>query len=750
VKPNRLPPTVRPTRLAGGTATRVSPGGGKTVGKAKISRLGLARPVKGVTGPEMEARVIADTRTRARVVFGGICLFLTVLALRAAWVMVIPDERLEERGRDQFQAAEDREGQRGAMYDRNGRLLAMTVNLPALYANPSRFMDDDSPPPVPAKGSPIPQKIAKKELDDRIPAIAALVGKSEDWVRTRFAARNAAGNDLQEIRLGGSLDPVKTKEIIGSLPRDVMWVVDEPVRVYPGKEMAAPLLGFTDASGDGAAGLEKVLQKELAGETYRILVAHDRKGRAIDAGVDDTRLARSGHSVRLTLDASIQHATEIALDHVMVSSQPSTAMAVVMDIHTGAILAMASRPTGNPNDGGSRAHQELFKNYPAMDQIEPGSVMKPFIAAAALEEGLVTPDTMLDCELGHWTVGGRTIRDDHPKGVISVTEVIKYSSNIGAAKLGFKLGAERVFNYLKDFGFGRTTGLALPGEVAGSMRSAATVKEIELATTSFGQGITASPVQLAAAISSIANGGIRNYPYLVDAVLDREGEVEARIEPRVDRRIISEETARTITRMMKTVTEEGGTGTRARVDGYAVAGKTGTAQKVENGVYSATKRVSSFVGFLPASHPEVAIAVVVDTPTVGSKYGGLVAAPVFSEIGNFTMRYLGVPRDPPSELVEEPSADDEHEHEPAPPPPPKKEKAPPPPPEAPPTLEVASDGNGGWILPDLRGRSMRDALAGLESTGVALDFDGYGRVTEQSPAPGAHVAAGDAVHLRFN
>lgn len=686
--------------------------------------LGLLKSLRRPSGPELEARIRAESRSRTNLVLVGLGLFLAGLALRASWVMVVPDERLEERGRDQFQAAEERQGQRGSIHDRNGRLLAMTVTLPALYANPS--------------------KLSPEDLSRRIGAIASLTGKSEAWLQARFAARNAAGNGLQEIRLGSSLDPGRARAVVHGLGRDVMWLVEEPVRLYPGKDLASPLLGFTDGSGDGAAGLERVLQRELAGESYRILVAHDRKGRAIDAGVDDTRLARAGHSVRLTIDSAIQHATEEALDAVMVSSQPETAMAVVMDVRTGAILAMASRPSGNANDGASRARQVLFKNYPAMDQIEPGSVMKPFIAAAALEEGLVTPDTMVDCELGSWFIGGRTIRDDHPKGVVSVTDVIKFSSNIGAAKLGFQLGADKMFTYLKDFGFARSTGLGLPGEVSGQMRSAATVKQIELATTAFGQGITSSPVQLASAAATLANGGMRMNPMLLDALLDREGEVESVFEPRVDRRVVSEETAHAIARMMTTVTEQGGTGTRARVEGYTVAGKTGTAQKVEDGVYSPTKRISSFVGFLPADRPEIAMAVVVDTPSVGSRYGGIVAAPVFADIGAFTMRYLGIRPDPPA--LDEPVFDEHGELVAAAPKPPPARTDPPPLP----ALELTADGTGGWVLPDLRGRSLRDALAGLEPAGIALEVDGYGRVAEQSPPPGARVIAGQAVHLRFN
>ncbi len=677
-----------------------------------------------------DAATLAESAGRARIAFGGLALAMVLLTVRAAWVMGVPDERLEARGREQFRFAVELHGRRGAIVDREGRVLASTVNLPSLYANPTRM--------------------SPEAVDARVSAIAKLTDKPEEWVRSRFTEHG--GKLLQEVKLGDALDPDDAAAIVAGLSRDQMWLVQEPVRVYPGRELAAPLIGFTDVFADGTAGVEKVLNKELSGDTVRVLQEKDRKGRVVDGGVDAGQTINEGHSVRLTLDASIQYAAERALDEAMAISQPEAAMAVVIDVHTGAVLAMASRPGGNPNDGESKAHQENFKNRPAMDQVEPGSVFKPFVAAAAMEEGLVKPETMMDCELGHWTVGTKTIKDDHPKGVISVTEVIKYSSNIGAAKLGFMLGADKTLKYLKDFGFGRSTGLGLPGEVSGAMRSAANIKPIELATTSFGQGVTASPVQLAAGFGTIANGGMRMAPRLVDAILDRHGEVEVAREPREDRRVISEETAKVISRMMETVTEDGGTGTRARVPGYRVAGKTGTAQKVENGGYSATKRVSSFVGFLPADRPEVAIAVVIDSPSAGSKYGGIAAAPAFSSIGAFTMRYLGVAPDPEGTVVPPAPGITEkegaEEHVAAAPKPVKKEPFVSKLPAGP--VDVPVNGAGDWVVPDLSGRSLRAALAALEPSGADLRVDGSGRVVAQEPLAGTVLAPGDAVVLHLN
>jgi len=678
------------------------PAGERPAGRRPAARSWFDRPCRVDAGADAE--LLAATRARARVAAVGLCVALLLLCVRAGWVMGVPDERLEERGREQFRASMEVRGRRGNLYDRHGRVLAATTNLPSLYANPAKLSD--------------------AEVEARVSAIVTLTGKSESWVRSRFVVR-ADGKKAREVKLGDALAPAEARAIVQGLGRDQMWLIDEPVRVYPGRDLASPLLGFTDVFDEGAAGLEKVLEKDLAGETVRLLQERDRKGRAIDGGLDDADVANAGHSVMLTLDASIQFATERALDSAMAASQPLAAMAVVMDVKTGAILAIGSRPSGNPNDSGARAQADLFKNRAAMDQIEPGSVLKPFVAAAAIEEGLVTAETMIDCELGRMAIGPAVIKDDHPQGVISVHDVIKFSSNIGAAKLAMQyLGAEKTLAYLKAFGFGRSTGLGLPGEWRGAIRKADNIKPIELATTSFGQGITASPIQLASAVATLANGGVRMHPRLVEAILDRNGQVELPREPREDTRVISEETARAMALMMEAVTEQGGTGTRARVPGYRVAGKTGTAQKVANGVYSA-ERVSSFVGYLPADRPEIAIAVAVDSPTVGSKYGGIVAAPVFAEIGAFSMRYLGIA---PDAVAAEPE-------------PLVAATAP---------VEVRADGQGRWILPDLSGRTLRAAVTAIEPAGLEIAVEGSGRLVAQSPPAGTPVVPGDAVVLHFN
>jgi cell division protein FtsI (penicillin-binding protein 3) len=655
-----------------------------------------------------------------------------LLMIRAAWIMGRPHAEIESRIRNLFTVATERRGARGDLLDRNGRVLATTVKLPSLYANPQLMTED--------------------ALARWMPDIVALTGKDEATIREKIAM--GPGQKRQEVRLGNSLDPDQAvafqkkwnawlKELRKAktpLEYPYFWVEQEPVRVYPGRELAAPMLGFVDALESGGAGLEKLLDRDLRGENYRILVERDRRGFSVSAGADDSRLARDGRSVHLTLDASIQAATEEALLRAVMASQPAAAMAVVTDVRTGGILAVANWPSGNPNDLAARGNQELFKNHAVVDQIEPGSVMKPFVVAAAMQEGLTRPEDRIDCKMGRWQVADKVIRDDHPKGVLTVTEIIKYSSNIGTGQIGLLLGPQRLMRYLKDFGFGRRTGLGFAGETGGSLRNPETARPVEIVTTSFGQGMTATPVQLAAAMAALGNGGMRMHPYLVDATV--ESGVLTQREPREDRQVVSREVAASVVEMMETVIEDG-TGTKAAVEGYRVAGKTGTAQKVENGVYSATARIGSFVGLIPADRPEIAVSISIDTPTVGSKYGGIVAAPAFSEIGGFTMRYLGIA---PGEPRPRPVVTDES-GQPVPTVTPKKKPLTQPPPALAPLAIETVDGTP--VMPDLRGHTLREIAAGLRAAGYRVDLQGQGSLVEQIPAPGTPLTPGQTLTVRF-
>lgn len=696
-------------------------------------------PASARASREQEQSQLRDGIARMRQLLSGLGFIAVVLTGRAFWVMNLPHEAIETRAAGQGARATEKHGERGDLLDRTGRVLATTVHLPALYANPRQMPRD--------------------EMERWLPDVVRLTGRDEAWVRARMMP--ADGRRPAEIRLAAGVDPEAANEFLGRYNAHIealknaktppkqqwLWIHQEPTRVYPGRELGAPLIGFVDALENGGAGLEKVLDRELRGESYRVLVEQDRKGYSVGAGADESRLARDGHTVRLTIDASLQDTVEDALMRAVEASRPETAFAVVMDVRTGGILAMANWPSGNPNDFVQRGKAELFKNHAVMDQIEPGSVMKPFVVAAAMEEGLVTPERLIDCKNGHWAIGGKVINDDHPKGVISVTEVIKYSSNIGTAQIGLEVGGARLFKYLKQFGFGRRTGLGFPGETAGTLRNGETATPLDVANTSFGQGMTATPVQLAAATAALANDGMRMQPYLVDATV--ESGVVTRHEPREDRQVVSPEVARTVLAMMQTVTEEGGTGTKARVPGYKVAGKTGTAQKADKTGYSATKRIGSFVGVLPADRPEIVIAVSVDTPTVGSKYGGIVAGPAFAEIGTFAMRYLGVPPDPePVELPATLTPADANGDVSAPAAAPAKPTKPAAAPLPSGPVKLEREG-ANLLMPDLKGRAMRDVIAGLGAAGLRVDVQGSGKLIEQTPAAGSILAPGSTVTVRF-
>jgi cell division protein FtsI (penicillin-binding protein 3) len=664
-------------------------------------------------------------RSRAAVRLATVGLMVAlgygVLSARAAWLMLMPDERLERKAQVQFEESVRVMGRRGDVLDRDGRILATTVKLQELRADPSRL--DATQIQFLAEG-----------LSPRLDQDVA------------FLVKRLSRPGRQDVLLAKDLTPdeaASMKSLAATLAkenhrlRNVLWTQDKPRRFYPGGAEAAPLLGIVGRNGLGMAGLERSQDRTLRGRVFKYVTWRDRKGRRV---TPQSTNAEGGKTLVLSIDRRIQHAVEVALDEAMERTQAEAAFAVVVDVKTGDLLAMGNRPTTNPNDT-SKIDLKDLKNRAAMDAIEPGSVFKPFVAAAALEEGLVTPDTIIECEGGAWRVGRAVVHDDHPKGDLSVSDVIKFSSNIGAAKLAFLLEAERTTSYLREFGFGRYTGLGFPGETRGIMRSPNNIKPIELATTAFGQGVTSNTLQLAYALATLGNDGVRMQPRLVLEERDDHGELLRRQDPTEDRRVVSTKVARQVVAMMQTVTEEGGTGTRAQIPGYRVAGKTGTAQKVIDGAYSPTARVGSFVGLVPADDPRLAIAFVVDTPTEGLSYGGIVAGPGFAAIGAAGMRVLGIDADP-SYLADEddtPATVSSRTDPDA-----VLAMAP----TAAPELQWTESGN--LRVPDLNGMSLRDTLVTLQGAGLSIQTHGSGRVVAQVPASGTPLPPGGTVQVTLD
>jgi len=624
------------------------------------------------------------------------CMLFAVGA-RGAQLCLDPSDRTVASSAVQRWGRVTMRAPRGDILDRHGRRLATTVDTPSIVVDPMLVR---------------PEEVAGLSRE-----VASILDLDSREVAARMR------RDTRYARLASRVHPALVDRI-ERLDHPSLWVHRNPRRYYPEASLASQVVGFVDAAGNGRQGLEASLDEYLRGGVTLEQRRRDRRGYGVDGPTEDPWRAR-GMDVHTTLDRVVQRITERALEGVVERHAPRAAYATVVEVKTGDILAMANAPTYNPNLLAGDAFPR--RNHPVQDAFEPGSVLKPFTIAAAVQEGLVSERTVVDCEGGNWYVGRTRIRDDHPRRLITTTEVMKYSSNIGTAKLALHMGPETFIGYLRDFGFAGRTDVVLPGERRGQIRSPDRVKSIELATTAYGQGMTATQLQLAMATAAIANGGVLLRPRLVTRVVDTDGTPAWQQRPQPVRRVLSREVAAEVARMMVTVTEPGGTATRARVDGYIVAGKTGTAEKVQDGQYT-DARVSSFIGFVPATDPLLAIVVTVDEPSRGSRYGGVVAAPAFAEIAGQSLRYLGVPPDAATEdrgavvAAAKPAERDQVQ------------------------LTWADDG---WTLPDFEGRPMREVLVGLEDAGLNIRIEGSGRAVAQRPAPGARVAFGGTVSVVF-
>ena len=540
-------------------------------------------------------------------VFG--LLFLNVVG-RSFYLQILQHENLEKKADKQHQHKIDLTPARGSILDRNGTTLAESIHMDSCYAEPRRIKDVAGTAAVLAPMLGIP----KGELITKLS-----VNKSFIWVERWLAPEVALR--VKNMKLPG----------IGFAP--------ESKRFYPNMEIAAHVVGFTGRDPNGLEGIERKYDSTILGNTGYMITERDALGRNIAIMNTVIKDSSPGKSVILTLDKTIQFIAEKELAKAVTDSKAKGGMVLVMESDTGKVLAMANYPTFNPNAYSRYSLAEL-RNHVVADSFEPGSTFKVFTIAAALDSDTVKPSDIYNCENGSYRIAGRTIHDDHPHSRLTVSEIIKYSSNIGSAKIGFKMGEGKLSSYLRNFGFGARTGIDLPGEAVGNLKKHSYV--IDLATTSFGQGISLSAIQLTTALSAIANGGNLMRPYMVEQILDDNGTVVQKFEPQVVRRVISQDTALKVTKMMETVTGEGGTGTKAALDGFRVAGKTGTAQKVDPVTHTySSKRIGSFVGFVPADKPKLTITVIIDEPQ-GIKYGGIVAAPAFRSIAQNSLAYLKI------------------------------------------------------------------------------------------------------------
>ena len=526
------------------------------------------------------------------------------------------------------------------------------------------------------------------------------------------------------------------------------------------------MVGFTGLDPNGLAGLEATYDKTLLGRGGYLVMERDALGRGIGAGIPEVQGATRGHDLHLTIDENLQYLADRELAAAIQEYNARAGVVIILEPDSGRILALANQPEFNPN-AVSRYKRENWRNRAISDTFEPGSTMKVFVMASALNEGVVAPNQLIHCENGSYRVGGRTIHDHHPYGILTAEDVLKVSSNIGSAKIGKMLERKRLHSYLRDFGFGQRSGIDLKGEEVGILRDPSRWFEIDLATISFGQGVSVTPMQLAAATAAIANGGYLMEPYLVEKVTDSDGQVIEERQPKMLRQVIKSDVAARVARMMELVTaDDHGTVTKGRVPGFRVAGKTGTAQKVDpvTGGYSADKRIASFAGFVPAEAPRLVVLAMIDEPR-GQVYGGLVAAPVFARVATQSLHYLKVkPNQPlapednlPLPSLEEILAQAKKEQEAAA----KREAAeaaalPPAAAEpaadeepAPAAEEVETAVAAGPQMPDFKGMSYRQVIEVMQAKGINVSLRGHGRVIDQSPSPGAAIPFGATVWVRL-
>lgn len=657
-----------------------------------------------------------DARTKKRVAIVGAifaCLF-GVLASRAVAFHLKDNAQLEKVALRQYRTAVHQSTQRGKILDAAGREMAMDVMAESVWANPREVED----PVLLAEKLSRVLKVERRKLLEKLST-----GRKFVWVKRRISDEELA--ELKAMNLPG------------------VYTMRESSRSYPGKTLAATVLGAVGFDAEPLGGIELACQDLLSASHRSGDVRRDARGHLYLSPAGDAGAAEEAAvaNVELTIDRTLQYMVERELERAVTAARAKGGSAVVVDVNTGAILALANWPTFDPNDY-ERYGAANWRNRAITDAYEPGSTFKSIIVAAALDAGVAKPDEVFDCENGNMKIGANVVHDSHPHSKLSVADIIKVSSNIGAYKVEQRLGWQRAYDAIRGFGFGKPTGIDLPGESAGLLSPTERWSELQFATIAFGQGIAVTPLQMATAFAALANGGTLYKPYVINRIVGEDGRVLRSGGREVVGHPISPATAETMARLLERVTRKGGTGTLAASLEYPVAGKTGTAQKTgARGGYAAGKYYSSFVGFAPSDAPRISVYVGIDEPVGGMYYGGQVAAPAFREIVDATLHYLKVP----GSLVMA-SADVESQL------PPRAQTA---------ELalveragqearQVVKSGGESWTLPDLSGLTMRGVLEAASGAEIAWRFAGTGVAVRQSCAAGAEVPAGTECTVEFS
>ncbi len=546
--------------------------------------------------------------------FLGLCFLagFAILLVRFFDLQVLQTETMTQKARQQHEKIITLDSSRGAIWDRQGKPLALNLDVPSVYATPSSIDDPTRVAHQLARVLGVP----REPLEKRLRAERDFV-----WIQRKIEGTQVEG--LNDLDLPG------------------VGVVVEARRFYPKGTLLAHVLGFAGIDSQGLEGLENGYDEHLRGHMRRVVLQRDALGRGIIPDSQRAPQPLSGHAISLTIDEVIQYIAEQALERAVRDTKARGGAVLVMAPNTGQMLAWALRPTFDPNQI-HQASPDRWRNRGVTDPYEPGSTLKAVLAAAALELKHVTPETLLYAGHGEVSVSGTVIHDHEKAGWVTFREAVRRSSNVAFVKLSWDLGHEQVYRFLRTFGFGEKTGIDLPGESIGILKHPDQWSQRTLPSLAIGQEIAVTPLQLLTAVSAIANEGWLMRPFLVREISDSRGRSVWEHVPHIRRRPINAETAKTVTDLLVNVVEQG-TGKRAAIPGYRVAGKTGTAQKVdpETETYSSTKFVGSFVGFVPAEDPRLAILVMIDEPEAPA-WGGVVAAPVFREVAEQALRYLSV------------------------------------------------------------------------------------------------------------
>ena len=642
---------------------------------------------------------------------------LAVLAGRLAWLQIVDGKLWSERAREQLQESRSLQTPRGGIYDRNGKELAISHMAKSLYANPREVQDPDG--------------LAKK--------LVPLLNVPEATLRDRLKVKGAF------IWLKRTLEPAEYARVSEFIAREKIRGLDfleESRRVYPNDQLAAHVLGFVGTDDKGLTGIEMGMDSTIKGQTHKQILDTDSKGTPIFQSIFAFTKPKPGHSIHLTIDSAIQFAVEQALDNSLARTKAQAATMIVMNPKTGEILAMASRPAYNPN-AFFRYPEQVWRNRAISGIYEPGSTFKALVAAAGIQEKVVTSKEIFN-DTGAIDVGGRIIKnwDGGSYGKMPFSDIIKYSINTGFAEVAQRMGGARMLKYSESFGFGKMTGVELPGEEEGILLGLKSMQPSDVATMGIGQAVAVTPLQLLTAVSALANDGKLLKPKIIKEIRDGDGLLVSYSAPQLVRQVVAPEVAHELVGLLEKVLTEGG-GKRANVEGYRFAGKTGTAERLrdDGAGYDPGRYIASFVGFGPLEDIQLAGLVVIDSPR-GLYYGGEIAAPVFAEAMTQIVRIMGLR--PSQEIKAFQPPKPMSPALPAAPKPAPAKPVPSQPPAVPPVMPA-----GKFAAPDVRGKTIREAAAILQKAGLHLIPEGSGVAVRQSPVPNSPVTKGTEITVFF-